>query len=753
MGLGVAGWESDARSEEPTRAASSTPASDVVFPVLLPHEPPPYPEGAHGDAEAILVLVVSSEGEVIAVDVEKGEPPFSEVAREAARRFRYRPATRAGKAVPAKVRVLITFHEPSLAPDPGSDAASSPAPSARPVPSITPPLLAPLPSVPTGPGAGASQEVRVAGVRREPGLTASFTRNEVREIPGSFGDPFRALEVMPGVTPIISGLPFFYVRGSPPGNVGYMLDGIRVPYLYHVGLGPSVIHPGIVDRVDLYGGGYPARYGRYAGGIVAAETTEPHFEPHAEWNVRLFDAGALAETGFAGDRGSIAVGGRYSYTAAVISLLAPRAVLDYRDYQLRATYRVSPADTLSVFSFGAYDLFGEKHTNGVLDVAFGAEFYRADVRWDHKLEDGGRVRTAVTLGYDRSLLGEDRVARTRSIASRFEVTKPASEEVTVRAGADVEFRAYDTELLGDSDSNESEQLARIFPTRNDVDAGLRVDMVYRPSRRFEVVPGLRGDLYTSGGVSAFGVDPRIATKVWLTEHVRLLQAHGIAAQPPSFVAPVPGLGIAGLAGGLQRAIQTSAGVEADLPLEFTGSATAFRNVTLHLTDFLTSAARFNDSDARLFDRRATGDAYGLEFFVRRPLTRRFSALASYTLSRATQREANVVSTGAYDRTHVLNVAGMLDLGKHWRFAAKFVTYSGNPQLFGSSDSPTGKVEDGRSDAFYRLDFRLEKRWILGPKRHISAILEVINTTLNKEHINDQAIGPITIPSLGVEGEL
>jgi len=33
-----------------------------------------------------------------------------------------------------------------------------------------------------------------------------------------------------------------------------------VPYFYHVGIGPSVVHPAIIERVDLYSGGYPARY-------------------------------------------------------------------------------------------------------------------------------------------------------------------------------------------------------------------------------------------------------------------------------------------------------------------------------------------------------------------------------------------------------------------------------------------------------------------------------------------------------------
>src|SRR5262249_57849333 len=120
----------------------------------------------------------------------------------------------------------------------------------------------------------------------------SFTRAEVRLLPGAFGDPFRAIDALPGVTPLASRVPFFYVRGAPPGNVGYFLDGIRVPLLYHIGLGPSVVHPAIMDRVDLYAGAYPARFGRFAGGIIAGETHDPAPERHGQANLRLSDGRA-----------------------------------------------------------------------------------------------------------------------------------------------------------------------------------------------------------------------------------------------------------------------------------------------------------------------------------------------------------------------------------------------------------------------------------------------------------------------------
>ena len=48
----------------------------------------------------------------------------------------------------------------------------------------------------------------------------------MRDMPGAFGDPFRAIEALPGVVPIVSGLPYFYVRGSPPSGTLYVYDDI-----------------------------------------------------------------------------------------------------------------------------------------------------------------------------------------------------------------------------------------------------------------------------------------------------------------------------------------------------------------------------------------------------------------------------------------------------------------------------------------------------------------------------------------------
>ncbi|MEY4550447.1 MAG: hypothetical protein RL685_6642, partial [Pseudomonadota bacterium] len=199
--------------------------------------------------------MVAATGDVRDARAVSGVEPFVSAAVAAARGWRFAPALRGAQPVAARIRFQVLFEEPA----PASDA---------PALSGTPP---PIPGVAPAPP---PIEVTVTG-QRPPAQAQSFTRAEVRQLPGAFGDPFRAIESLPGVTPILSGVPFFYVRGAPPGNVGYFLDGIRLPLLYHVGLGPSVVHPALVSRVDLYPGAYPTRYGRFSGGIVAGEVNEP----------------------------------------------------------------------------------------------------------------------------------------------------------------------------------------------------------------------------------------------------------------------------------------------------------------------------------------------------------------------------------------------------------------------------------------------------------------------------------------------
>ncbi|MEP7120862.1 MAG: TonB family protein [Byssovorax sp.] len=728
------------------RAAAAPPAavSAVIAPRLDPPPQVAYPARASGDAEVTLILTIEKDGRVrlAEIEIESGAEPFASAAKQAAAAWRFEPATRDGIAVPAKIRFVATFH--------GEKAGAGPAEAEQRLP-VEGPLHRGEPAAAKASPPSAPIEILIRADKLPPSVT-SLSRAEVRQIPGTFGDPFRAVEVLPGVTPTISGLPFFYVRGAPPGNVGYFIDGVRVPYLFHVFVGPSVVNPGLVERVDLYPGGYPAQYGRYAGAIVSAETTAPRDDFHGEGNLRIFDAGALVESGFGGGRGTVLVGGRYSYSGALFSLISPSVTLDYRDYQARITWNLTPRDQIGLFAFGAYDLFAQKKNN-IESIVFGSEFYRFDLRLDHRFDGGGHLRWATMGGFDQTRIATGQQnARNVPMGTRVELTQPLSPELTLRAGIDAQFDSYsaDPQRWGDPRDRNTISFNALFPPRSEAALTARADVVVKLGQRVEITPGMRFDLFRSAGGSAISADPRVALRVDLTDKIRLVHAVGLAHQPPSFIVPLPGLALGSLRRGLQTSMQSSAGIELDLPDATTASVSLFDNVFLKMSDVFDLPA---GNSAAISEPRSLGSAYGLEVYVRRRMTRRLGGFVSYTLSRSTRSWYRWTFPSAFDRTHVLNVAAAVDLGRGWRAGARFTFYTGAPSPAGQAAVFSGapNTDPARDPAFYRLDLRVEKRWTLQKARWISFVAETLNTTLHKETVNGVEIGPVAIPSLGVEG--
>lgn len=614
-------------------------------------------------------------------------------------------------------------------------------------------------------------EVSVRGETRPPG-SASLSPREVRTMPGAFGDPFRAIEALPGVTPMASGVPYFFVRGAPPGNVGYTLDDIEIPLLFHVGAGPGVVHPSLIRDVDLHPGGYPARYGRFSGGMVTATTAAPRAEAHGEANIRVFDAGALVEAPWAEGRGTALVAGRYSYTAAILSLVSPDVELGYWDYQARASYDVTRDDRLSVFAFGSGDTLADASEDPD-ELLFDTTFHRIDLRYDRAFPDEGGLGLRVLFGADENRGEGGRLIEGFKLGARMTVERRLSDDVLFRAGTDVAVDRYETEFIlhpclaglecpdvvrdvALTSDQLDLTLSELFPSRTDLETGVWTDLVLDLGAGSTLVPGLRVDLYTSQGEAAVGVDPRLSMRVAAGGDVYLVPSVGIAHQLPGFL-PGPGFQVAGIRGGLQRSVQSSWGVESDLPLDISGRVTVFRNVTFGLTDPL-GTTRGAGLGVDRFTNRSTGETLGLEVFLRRPITRTIGGFFSYTLSRSTRTFEGTSLPSAYDRTHVLSAALSYDLGRRWTAGTRTVFYTGFPEdevnIFRDREAAPQ-----RTLPFFRLDLRLAKDWIIAERYRVALVFEILNALFRSEvfdvecypeECRSRTIGPVTIPSIGVE---
>ena len=622
-------------------------------------------------------------------------------------------------------------------------------------------------------------DVTVEGDRAAPGAV-TLGRREIREMPGVLGDPYRAIELEPGVLPAASGVPYYFIRGAPPGNVGYFFDGIQVPMLFHVGAGPGIIPPAIVQRVELHLGSFPAQYGRLAGAVVEADSTPPRTEWHGEAAFRTVDVGGLVE-GPIGREGTLLVGGHYAVGAALVSALVSSLSLGYADYQGRYTTKTGPRTRITITTFGSYDYLATvNHSAGLgafkngsppevesRDTLIDSDFHRVDLRYDHELASGGKLVVATTFGLDRSR-GEGVVhANDWRANTRLSVQQPVKGAL-LRAGVDTQLDGYDiavggdpcpagcpTGLLGTAKGELENAFKILFRSRFDIAMGAWADSVILLGERATLTPGVRVDYFNSLSQGAVAIDPRLVGRFGVGDHVTLVPAIGIASQLPGF-APVPAMQIAGIPGGLQRSLQTSFGAEIALT-PFDLRATVFRQATFNLTDAIGSG-RGSGFGVERFLSRTTGDGYGLELSTKGPLTRDMFFLASYTLSRSTRDKLGRTVPSAYDRTHVAQVALLYDLGRNWKAGLRSVFYTGFP----ADEAGTGRLPSehpDRTKPFFRLDARLAKRWVFPKGAYVGLVFDMQNATLSRETFDvtceangcsPRVIGPITIPTLAFE---
>jgi TonB family protein len=752
-----------ALAPEPAASPKQRPPPEPIIAPRAITTPIAYPARAAGEHLVVLQLTIGKDGHVTDALAISGDAPFASSAVEASKAWLFEPAQRGAQPIASKIQFAVRFVPPVEVPalDPTSSTPS--APDAHSAPRVPPPAI---------------QEILVVG-QREP-LKITLGHTEVHDMPGAFGDPYRAIESLPGVVPIISGLPYFYVRGAPPGNVGYFFDGIPVPYLYHFAAGPGVLQPAFVDHVDLYPGAYPARYGRFAGAIVAGEMAPPTYRFHGEASIRLIDSGATIEAPFASGRGSAMVGGRYSYTGAVASLVVPDVKVNYWDYQARVRYDVDAKNSLELLTFGAGDFLSNKVTEPVPNpvgpdgeysnswvtrekTIVDVNFHRLDLRWDHRIPDGN-WRNALMVGLDRTG-GDDRNVQVfnRMVGARSEYKQALGKRSLLRGGGDVLFESLSQaveNLSRDNASSRGDLNDRDFgftPARHDLTMGVWADVVLSVTPQLEITPGVRSDVFVSGGDVAVAVDPRISARYQFSKKVAVTHGIALVHQAPSYVVPIPGFKPS-LKGGLQTAIQYSTGLSYSLPAGFESSIGLFQNAFFHMTDLIGLVQLQQTTGGYDRDIRATGHAYGLELMLRRSLSRKVGGFISYTLSRSTRSNGDLQGPATTDRTHVLNVALSGDLGRNWRLGGRWLYYTGIPATVAyvqAAQSPP------RTPPFWRLDFKLQKRWyIKRPDAWWGLALEVLNTTLNKETLSGScnafncvydSSGPVTIPSLGAEG--
>lgn len=746
---------------------------------------------------------------------------FGDLAAQAARAWEFQPAREAGLPVPVRIEFLYRFVAPE--PEPLPDPAALPAQiegqllemgTRRPLPDF--PVVARLADgqelevrtdadgrfrftgLPAGtvqlrstwPGFGRVDEVvqvppegaapslrmwlrnlsyrddEIIGVYKLPSEAISqhtVTTEELRSIPGTFGDPVRVIQNLPGAARSPLGTGLLVIRGANPEDSAVYVDGIRVPLIYHLGGYRSILNADLVESIDYQPGGYGVEYGRSMGGIVDVKTKTSFPERRRlVWNTDILDSSVLLEGRGGKEQGvGFAAAARRSYIDAFIPLftggtgftIKPR----WYDYQLKlAPLRLSRG-SLSGFLFGFEDVLRvatpsgfaqgtDQDTQGDIGTRYGT--HRGVVSWRHPLGERLELLLVPSFGLDLAEfnLGEtfDLTQRQWLVEMRTELTGRPHEAVELTAGIDLIAGAYDFETRFPFDPTTIADYDPLAEREPFTQAGeglawgpdLYLEASLRPLKdrpRLLIQPGLRANLVNIvDQVDIFSLDPRIRARARLLPGGTLKLGSGIYNQPPQpFESWRPG---GGVEIDFEWAWANEVGWEQTLGEGFSADLALFHKT---LQDQIVSNPDLSGIDDQFFTNEGIGRAYGLELIVRQAPVGRAFGWVSYTLSRAVRNDYPA-RTGApargpfgpfpeeegwyrfdFDQTHILVAVAGYRLPLDLELSAKGQYVTGNPytpydggvydmDLDVYQPYSTGPYNSERLPPYYKVDLRASR---------------------------------------------
>ncbi|MCY1065150.1 TonB-dependent receptor [Nannocystis sp. RBIL2] len=613
-------------------------------------------------------------------------------------------------------------------------------------------------------------------VTRPSATSTRLSPEEIGNLPGSQGDPLRALQNLPGVARVPGGLGLLILRGAAPNQSQVFFGEHPLPRAFHIPGLASVVQPGVLQGLEYVPGNFSAHYGNAVGGIV-------HLTPrvgrrdgvHGHAKLDITSVGALVEGPF-GKGGSMLLAAQRGYLDLALQALPNDVISDflaprYHDYQFIIDHPAGRGGTITARLLGAQDTFNVPGLDGKFFLTMQNSFHRVDLayrkrlgRWDFLLAPAVRL--------DRTLYESGSHHRRGDVVGllRAEASVRPVRPLHVTLGLDTQLDRYTTRL---------QYSPYMQPPVDESGRGLLTTTgLYLSSQldvgRFAVIAGARLNAFTGAENHAFAFDPRVLLRYTPHPRVRIQLAAGLYSQPslnrslisaglvsswegtPTSSFLYSGLILPGATRfldpqlefaptgrlGAMRATQYSANLHLDLTDSLDLEATFFyRQIRDNLPPPSYDPAAEDPANPSVTGPQvfASGSAtHGVEVMLRHDLTARLYGWLAYTWMHSTASTtfaARIDRTPAdFDQRHNLVMLVGYRLPRRWSIATRFRLVTGLPYTpfvggvegaDGSVVPLTGATNSARMPVFHQLDLRVDRTWILH-RCIVSAYLDVMN---------------------------
>lgn len=595
--------------------------------------------------------------------------------------------------------------------------------------------------------------------RRVPKTAVSrqvLTKQELTHVPGTGGDPLRALQALPGVTSANDYSGQLVVRGGGPNDNEYYLDRIPIMFPFHFGGLISTVNPELIKDVDLSVGAFDAEFGNVWGGVVDIQQRDvrrDRWGGRANINVLMSD---LLVEGPVSDKCALALAGRRSYFEVAKSLFDDyTAIPSFGDYQAKFDVHASEKLQMNFQILGSDDLMGltvkPDSEDAKKDPALAGEFsyhyifhnQGMNVKWLWSDKD-----TLIVTPYHARTIARTNVGRdyyvdvtADSFGLRADWIHSFGKVLQWRTGVDDEWQSMDLNAYF-ARLPEASNTGYTFTAAPKVLAvykghyaflGFFTEAQFEFAKNLHFSSGIRYDRFTYN--DDVDISPRLSAAWDLDEATCLKASWGIYHQLPPAQDISPDFGNPNLDNergnskvlGLERALGKGRGVRIEC--------------------YDTDQSRIPiPNDALNYVGEGVGIARGVEVMARQaPTSRLFGWVAyAYSLSKRRNGEGKPWYPYDYEQKHIATVVTSYKLTPKWEVGFKWRVASGQPEtpIIGAVWDPVnnyyrpveGTVNSGRKPVYQRLDLSVSRlasyntwqlRWYL----------EILNVT-NAKNVMD-----------------
>lgn len=572
---------------------------------------------------------------------------------------------------------------------------------------------------------GVLKEVVVASSKERPlqenvqMSRVSLPMNQIKSIPALMGevDVLKALQLLPGVQGGTEGSAGLYVRGGGPDQNLYLLDGVPVYNVNHLAGFFSTFNADAISNVDLYKGGFPARFGGRLSSVVDIRMKEGNKTKFSgEGGIGLLSAKLLLEGPLNKGKGSYIISGRRTYLDALMAPLVKassggeeKGGYFFYDLNAKANYKISARDHIYLSGYFGKDKLHSRSIDKALNDSFSNDLYWGNLtgvfRWNRIFTPkifGNLSASYSSYDFNTELISssvEEGYTNTsslklfsgiRDLSARYDLDYLPNSKHTVRAGISATHQTFRPTTNSYQSKQGPEEDVTAVTVGQDVIKGLTLDAYAEDevtlTPKLKANAGLRLSTFTVQNSFYTSLQPRISTRymlggnyslkasyVHMQQFINLLSFDGIGLPTDLWVPVTDKLKP-------QRSHQVALGLSGTLKAGYELSFETYYKDMRNVIDYKDgSSYMFNTGSYEDHVEMGRGLAYGGEAMIQKK-EGRLQGMISYTLSWS-RRKYETINRGEwfynrFDRRHDLKISAVYRLSPRVELSGSWLYNTG-----------------------------------------------------------------------------